>query len=76
MLDKNVDLNVLTTLTKEWEGFKVYVMAKDIVSALLKTRVRSKDVVAKNVGSYVLRETSQDCVTQKECVNIPNVLTK
>ena len=71
-----MDLNVLTTLTKELEGFKVYVMAKDIVSALLKTRVRSKDVVAKNVGSYVLRETSQDSVTQKEFVNIPNVLTK
>ena len=51
-------------------------MAKDTVSALLKTHAQSKDVVVKNVGRYVLRGTSQDCVTQKGFVNILNVLMK
>ena len=51
-------------------------MVKDIVSAQLKTHARSRDVVAKNVGRCVLRGTSPDCVTQKECVSIPNVLMK
>ena len=51
-------------------------MAKDTVSALWKTHARSKDVVAKNVGRNVLRGTSQAFVTQKEFVNILNVLMK
>ena len=54
----------------------MYVMAKDIVSALLKTHARSKDVVAKNAGRYVLRGTLQDYVTRQEFVNIPNSLMK